>query len=66
MGVLQLIKDSIETIRLCHFGDDFVNFEQDTHLPLMTLIVSLSMYLSFGLAFNGFLLSFLFNYSIDI
>ena len=62
MGVLQLIKDSIETIRLCHFGDDFVNFEQDKHLLLMTLIVSLSMYLSFGLAFNGYL----FNYSIDI
>ena len=45
MGVLQLIKESGEAIRLCASGDNFANFEQDKRLLLMTLLVSLSRYL---------------------
>ena len=36
-----------------HYGDNATNFEK--HFPLLILLTNLSSYLSFGLAFHGFL-----------
>ena len=59
MNVLQLIKDNREAIALFYSGDNFAKFEQDKHLLLLILLVSLSRCLSFGLAFHGLLYFYL-------
>ena len=48
MDVLQLLSNNGEAIRLSRSGDNFNNFEQDKHLPLLIFLISLSSYLSFG------------------
>ena len=59
MDVLQLKNNKSEAIRLYHSGDSFTNFEQDKHFPLLIFLITLSSYLSFGLAFRGFLYFYL-------
>ena len=59
MDVLQLRNNNSEAIRLYHSGDSFTNFEQDKHFLLLIFLITLSSYLSFGLAFRGFLYFYL-------
>ena len=59
MDVLQLRNNNSEAIRLYHSGDSFTNFEQDKHFLLLIFLITLSSYLSFGLALRGFLYFYL-------